>query len=475
MTECAGCAALPAGHSGQVLVQAPLDAGHFTVPALGGVLAVGAVPAVRAPSPDGGPALATAVLGLAATRAAGPVAAPGAAPADIAAMLSAAPDLSARYTALMRRVDEASPYYSLRPTTEDDGTTVIEIVPKTVHIPTDQLITITGQVTPRKDDPEHVRLHDQLDDVIRFGSGDVQLGREHLTSFTVAAPAGLGIASSDLPDMFRIGGSRPGALVPPFDAAIAVRTQAGLPAASLPVRFTERSAGTDGGYLYGADTSGMFRVRVRLDVVARRTRLTMTFDPPDQALPSAYLPVLSLMGQMLPGRTMELVTSKGGQMQSGEPVPTSHGLMPAPQARRWAEAFNDFASLQQHTGLHFPVPDDFTLADARDVRDALALLRGEKLERIGATVSVGVVKAEAFDHLAAAGRSRLAARYSQVIFDFSGNQIDLGPMVETVVVDGVLNLPEARREFDRDGQATVHMRVAEGIPMVRYLGSELPT
>ncbi|MCX4758737.1 hypothetical protein [Kitasatospora purpeofusca] len=393
--------------------------------------------------------------------------------AERAAMLSVVPDLAERHATLVRRANEASPHYGLRVATDDDGASVVEIVPRTAHIPADELITLTGQVALRKDDPEHVRLRERLDAVIRFGDGDIQLTGEHLAAFDVHAPAGLGIAGSDIPDRIRISALYE-TLEPPLDATVVVRTEAGLPAASLPVRFTERSRGSDGGHLYGSDLTGMFRLRLRLDLPAGRTQFTMTFAPPEQAMPSAYLPALSLIARMLPGRTVELITRTDGRSQISQPVPTSTGIMAPDLARRWADALEDLARLQRLTGHFFPLPNDFTLGDARDVREALDLLDGEKVQRTGGTVSVVVIAPEAFDHLATTGPARLAVVHRQVVFDFSGNEVDLGPMVETVVVDRVLNLPEARRDFDRDGRATVRLRIAADVPLIRYLGSELP-
>ncbi|MFI1517800.1 hypothetical protein [Kitasatospora cineracea] len=202
----------------------------------------------------------------------------------------------------------------------------------------------------------------------------------------------------------------------------------------------------------------------------------MTFVPPYLAMPSVCVPALRLMAQMLPGRSMELTMGDRDRPELSEPIPDSVGLMPPEEARRWADAFDDLARLQSITGHFFPIPDGFTLRDARDVKDALTLLNGGRTRSHGATASLVVVRCEALDRFSdTSGPLRMAAVYEGIAYDFGGNRIDLGPMVEEIRVERFLNLPQALRQFDAEGEATVQIQLAQEDSVVRCLGSKLPT
>ncbi|MFD0262754.1 hypothetical protein ACFVH7_31325 [Kitasatospora indigofera] len=385
-------------------------------------------------------------------------------------LMCGVPDFAERYAALAARAQEVSPHYSLRSTPAPDGATVIEIVPKTRHIPTDELISFSGQVFFKENDAEHTRLRRRFDRVIRFGDGDVHLPGEHLRDITVNAPAALGISGPVAPGDLHISAPRV-PLDPPAVASVIVRAESGLPVASLQLRFTQRSTGTSGGCLYGADSTGVFETR--LDALAQRMQFRMTFVPPDLAMPSSYVPALRLMAQMLPGRSMELVMRDRDSPELSELIPDSVCLMPPEEARRWADAFDNLARLQSLTGHFFPVPDGFTLRDALDVEDALTLLDGGRTRSHGGTASLVVVRREALDRfLDTSGPLRMAAVYEGIAYDFGGNRIDLGPMVEEIRVEHVLNLPQVLRQFEEEGEATVRLQLAQDDSVVRYLGSK---
>ncbi|MEU1621446.1 hypothetical protein ABZ479_29615 [Streptomyces sp. NPDC005722] len=81
---------------------------------------------------------------------------------------------------------------------------------------------------------------------------------------------------------------------------------------------------------------------------------------------------------------------------------------------------------------------------------------------------------EALTLLAASDTFALAAAYEGMLLSFGLHQVDLGPCVDSVVVDKVLNMSDAREEFERTGHATVRLRIAKGRPAQRYLGRHLP-
>ncbi|MEV7118247.1 hypothetical protein [Kitasatospora griseola] len=385
-------------------------------------------------------------------------------------LMRGVPDFADRYAALVRRAREVSPYYSMGVTSSADGTPVVEIVPKSQHIPEAAQITFTGHVVFRKDDPEHALLQERFEDAVRFGGDEVQLAGEYLQDFSVTAPAELGISGPTTLQTLQISQRRE-QLGQPAGAVVLVREQE-APVASLQILFSERSTGFSGGRLYGADLTGAFKAQLRLDASTGRMRFQMAFDPPERAMPTVYAPALRLMAEMLPGRSVELVM--GGRVQFSERVSGFTGLMDPDAARRWADAFDDLARLQSRTGQYFQVPEGFDLHDAREIRNALALLNGDRIHLKGETISVGIVGREALAHFSGDFRHQLATVSERAVCEIGGNEIELGPMIQLVTIDRALNLAEASRRLEEEGEATLDLRVAEGTSVVRYLGDELP-
>lgn len=132
--------------------------------------------------------------------------------------------------------------------------------------------------------------------------------------------------------------------------------------------------------------------------------------------------------------------------------------MPPEEARRWADAFDDLARLQSLTGHFLPVPD------------------GDRTRSHGGTASLVVVGREALDRSSGvAGPLRMAAVYECIAYDFGAHRIDLGPKVEEIRVERFLNRPQALRQFDEEGEATVQLQLAQEDSVVHYLGSKPPT
>jgi hypothetical protein len=314
----------------------------------------------------------------------------------------------------------------------------------------------------------------RFEDALRYG-GEVELTSGNIQGVTIDAPEELGISGTFTPEAMRIEANRE-ALSPPLRAQLIVSTGSGIPTASLPIKFTHRTSGTDGGTLFGDDLTGFMQVKMRYDNRQKSWRQTLSFTPPEEALPQALVPVLKLISCARAGQIMEVAFQ--GATPTRLSAPISEGMTPGgwevDEAAGWANAYEALATLQAMTGQFFPAPADFTMRDGKDAREAITLLRGEKVDLAADTVSVGVVREEALELLATSDRFALAATYEGMLLSFGEHQIDLGPCIETLVVDRVLNLREAKREFTDSGRATVRMRVAKSAPAQRYLGTQLP-
>ncbi len=390
-------------------------------------------------------------------------------------LLGGLPDYLQRADALHARAQEISPHYALHTTLGADGQTVVHLTPKGPTPDGQTAIRFTGRVRFPAGDEQEVQRRRQFEETIRFG-GEVELTADNLAETRLAGPQGLGLDQLTLASV-RITSPRQ-EVTPPLRGRVIVQQPSGIPVASLAVAFTHRVLGTDGGTLYGSDMTGLMRVQVRFSRHDLSGQLKFSFVPPETAMPAALVPVLQLIAESRPGRFMALVFA--GDTSEGLRAPITTGITPpgweAGEARFWADAYDDLARLQSRTGQYFPVPDDFTRHDVREVKEIHALLDGEEIVLRGETVSVEVISAEGLDQLAdiRGGMFRLTAGYESMLFTLGDHQIDLGPCTETYTMDKILNMKEARHELAEHGHAKVIMRLSERFPAVRYLGNERP-
>ncbi|MGW2397021.1 hypothetical protein ACWCYY_10755 [Kitasatospora sp. NPDC001664] len=386
-------------------------------------------------------------------------------------MLRGIPDLAARHAALAARSKELSPHYELTIQTADTGEPIVHISPKSAHIPEEEEISFNGQIVFSTVDPAQDSRRREFEEALKFGGADVHIPTENLRDLSVTAPASLGITgTADGGSLTLLSNIQP--LPEPITATLMVRPHSGPPSASVHLTFDHRSTGTAGGRLYGADAAGVIRAQFQLEMDTRRSRLNVTFIPPERGMPHVYLPALRLASTMLPGCTLEFELHHHGGKVSG---PISGHLIPPDAARWWFNAFNDLAQLQELTGHYFPVtPEDLNPHEVREIKETLALLNGEHVQVPSTVITVTVTSHEALDQLEGNENVRLAAVHPNVVHEISKTRIDLGPMVQVVEARPATNLPQARHQLDRTGEATVTFPISPETPPIRYLGSALP-
>jgi hypothetical protein len=392
-------------------------------------------------------------------------------------LLGGIPDLVERVRALNARAQEISPHYAVSASVDGDGQSTVRFVPKSPGPNAQSAISITSQFRFVSGDPDEEQRRIRLEETMRFG-GDVELQAQNLGETTIEGPGGLGLNGTFVPDHMRITSPQEN-ITPPLRAQLAVEQPSGVPVASLPVQFTQRTTGLDGGTLHGSDSAGFLHLRMRIDRRSRSCRMTLSFTPLEHALPGASVPVLRLIQQARAGHVLALVFAGNTEVCVRAPIPA--GMTPAgwapDEAQMWADAYDALATLQSRVGQYFSVPQDFTLRDAHDINDVLALLNGETVNLQGDTASVNVATAEALKLMMAAGvngKIRFAARTESLVFTLGEHQINLGPCIEVVTVDRLVNISEARRSLAAHGNATVRMHIDKTIPALRYLGTELP-
>ncbi|MFJ8113053.1 hypothetical protein [Streptomyces sp. NPDC096132] len=386
-------------------------------------------------------------------------------------------DYAERARALHARVQEISPHHAVHTSLNSDGRTAVHLTPRGPDPDGQNTIRFTARVRFAGGDEQETRRRLRFEEALRFG-GEVELTADNLAEAALSGPAGLGL------ERIAVGGVRITShrqeVTPLLRGKVVVQQPSGVPLASLPVTFTHRVSGLDGGTLHGRDGTGLLRVRMRYHPRDRCARLTFSFELPESVLPQALVPVLRLIALSRPGRFLEVGFAGAGTVRLRAPITTS--MTPASwepgEAQLWADAFDDLARLQTRTHQFFPLPDDFGKREAREVKDALALLDGEEVVLQGDTVSVGAASAEALTNLGDLfhdGMLRVTNGCESTLFTFGEHQIDLGPSTEIYTMDKVLNMQQARRDLAAHGHATVVLHLAERFPPVRYLGTERPS
>ncbi|MFI5761573.1 hypothetical protein ACIA8F_11590 [Streptomyces sp. NPDC051563] len=389
-------------------------------------------------------------------------------------LLRGIPDLAARYRALQLRAQEISPAYAIRTVLGPDGETAIHLLPKSDAAQGQRPIRFTGRVSFRRNEPQDEQRRQQFEEAIRFG-GEVELAAANLEELTVDAPSELGISGSFPLASLKIAAHRE-TLSPAMRGQLTIRTPAGVLTASLPVEFTRRMAGVDGGSLFGQDITGFIRIQMRYDRRREAWSQTLSFAPPEISLPQEMVPVLRFISRANPGQSMELTIH--GPTVTQLTAPITHSAMPdswdTDEAETWADAFDYLATLQRMTGQFFATPPDYNLKDAHDARNAISLLRGEKVDMPNTVVSLGVDRPESLDQVSR-GNLAFAAKYQAMVVTFGEHQIDLGPGIELMTIERVLNVREARQALASEGHATVRLKVDRTRPAQRYLGTDLPS
>ncbi|MFC7794142.1 hypothetical protein [Streptomyces cinereoruber] len=378
------------------------------------------------------------------------------------------PDYIDRAVTLHQRGQEISPHYSLQTELDANGNSLIHLIPKNPGSREGEIRLLGSPQFPAGAHGEAQRR--QYEETMRFG-GEMELAAENVAGISVSGPVELGLDALPLAGM-RIISPRE-EISPPIHAQLAVQQESGLPQVSVPLEFTRRERGSAGGTLYGQAIGGFLKVRLRLENGSGKCSFTFSVDPPPYSMPQTFVPALRLIGNMRPGRTVALAFASDIPSRLYAPLGDRDVFdrWPPEEAMWWASAFEDLVHLQNRTGCFFPVPDEFTKADARDVRDVLALLSGETITLRGTVLSLVVTSSEALDQLTAPpGQvSRLRAQSQGLSFQIGGQEIELGAGVDTYTLDKVLNLAEARRELAENGQATVRLRVSKQFPATRHL------
>ncbi len=297
-----------------------------------------------------------------------------------AALAGGVPDAIDRAERLVARVNELDPYYVFGIQVGPEGSTVT-MRPRYVGAEQDRPITVSLQL--RFDDTEEGRKSQAaFEEAIHFGV-PVELRDEVLAKVEIDAPAGLdGSHSGGVIQLGTAGGAEPWSR----DARLLVRDPDGNTQAQIGIRLTERSGGTSGVIVGGADRTGALTIRLRVDSLARQLTFDFSVRMPHDAYPADLLPTMHFMQALRPPNHVVLVDAETGVEAGGATLQEWEPLIKGPEV----EFVQALADIQQHTHIYFTLPVELTNDEMVAVVRAARILRGERVVMQWNSVTINV-------------------------------------------------------------------------------------
>lgn len=282
-----------------------------------------------------------------------------------AGLVRGVPDAVKRLERLRGRLNELDPFYELDISVTAAGTAVA-VRPRYRGAENDRpIIFSTSFQFP--DTPMGKEMAQKVKEVIDFGE-TATISGEYVTGVNIDAPAGMGGKFDSA--MIKIGPAT-SAVDVPMRGQLIVSSPVGIRLASVPLRFRQRRLGTKGGTIEGGDLTGSITVALRFDMTSRSAKFNLAINPVPDLLPGQVLTVLKLGHHMVVPNCVQLLIEG---VATGAPVPltTAEPLV----GERLIQIVSDLERLQTLTATAFTVPDEFTPADQRNIRNALTLLDG---------------------------------------------------------------------------------------------------
>lgn len=290
------------------------------------------------------------------------------------ALVDGLPAATSRIERLAAKIDAANPFYRVDFVVENERIVSSSLRPKYLGAEKDSPITISFTVETGSS-PAGTALLDDLRAALDWGD-EVVLPPTFVRDVVVDAPHGMGgpIGQAQI--------TISPASTETIDVSMRLAIQApdGRQLAALPAKLVERIRASRGVTLHGRDITGTVSTRLRLDLEKQRVSLGLTYEAMPAMLPGAALPVLRFRASAVCPNTISF--SVGGTTSSAPvPLPPDPAL---PEA--YIQLVEGLERLQQAACEPFPVPEEWSIEDQRQVRRGVRLLDGERVAIGGGTV-----------------------------------------------------------------------------------------
>lgn len=226
---------------------------------------------------------------------------------------------------------------------------------------------------------------------------------------------------------------------------------------ALPVRFRRRVTVGDTATLVGTDASEAVRVVATVEKHPPRFLFKLRYLAGGQALPQQLLPSFRFLRAL---RRPNRLGIRIGERMVGGPEELSSALeFPA----QLVEVARSLAFIQRMTGVRFPVPAELGSEDLHAIREAEALLRGERQVARWTAASLGFssIDAALLEVVADGAPFRLEFA-APVSVSIAGHEVELGEAHYVFMVAVIENYEELLRAQESENAADVKARLRPG-------------
>lgn len=282
----------------------------------------------------------------------------------------------------------------------------IDVYPKYLGAVDDRPAIIKVKVAVGQND-------EMVQDTLDYGLG-ATIPPSMVRSVTLDAPSGLGGSFTEAEISLLPLDS---ALDEPISLALDIMEEDRL-VASWPVNITERTRGSKGSMLTGADNTGWLQTRLRIDIELGKLEAEFWLDP-RPAMPAALIPLFRCLGTCQPPHRLAFRwpggISTGAEIQM--PFIVDEGL---------ARVVEELAWLQDNRGAYWEFVPSLTFEEGRQIVTAVTLLKGESIEFTWKSMNLDLDRwGPALEELVD-GRARAFLMEQDMWLDMEGVRVPIG-------------------------------------------------
>ena len=284
-------------------------------------------------------------------------------------------------------------------------------------------------------------------DALGYGL-DVSIPQRVISGVTIDAPAGLGGSFTEAELNLSPTNTR-------LDQAVTVPVDimdGSKLIASCPVHFTERTAGTEGFILTGADSTGWLETRLTVNVADNEIQAELRLNP-KPAMPTALVPLFRWLDALHPPRHFKMRWDDGFELL-GE---VESSLLTDGSLRKVVECL---AYLQDRTCFYWEMPSSIDNEEAREIVSTAALMKGETIDLRWKYFNMSLHQwGQGLKELESGGSQQVIAE-GEISLKLQGGEIPIG-RVRTHLLSARLADPESVRR-DLESGAVPRLRLVPG-------------
>lgn len=381
-------------------------------------------------------------------------------------------DAVTRMAALSRRAQDLSACWRLDFSTGPDGIvgTFRERFPGAAALDPVQL---RASFDFPKGDAHADETRRQLDAVVDYG-GDAEVDGRYVANFEVlASPQSQALFDTGVPtERLRIT-SGAGQADDTLTYQMVIVAPSGQVKHRLPLQMDPVTTGLKGARVTGHDPTGTFVVTIIVERPEQGSSVSVQIRARGGAgrYPYALRPAYEMFARTDPGDRLEIRVDDRNVAKN---APNMERFLAA--ARFFGELIDALEKLQNHSGMLFPIPDDLTRVDARDLIEAAHLLTGQQITvgSAGIDLTVKEDRIEAFLDLVPSEPTAFTGQIGYGV-TCGPHQIELGLLTVTAPRVRLTNTAELRAAIGTGVDPVAHLECTDGESIYLQLTSTTGT